>query len=314
MSTEQRTAVVIGTGTIGLGWISLFLGQGLRVRVCSRRPDARRVVAEAIELHAPFLPPGSADPADLAARLEFEPDVRRAVEGADVVQENVPEQLELKQELFGRIGEAAAPETLLLSSTSTLLPDAIGARMGDSARLVVGHPFNPPHVVPLVEVVGGERTHPEAVAEAVAFYRSVGKVPIVLRKPIHAFVANRLQSALLQESVHLVREGVVTLSELDAVVTNSIGLRWATVGPFHAFHLGGGQGGLRHWLSSLGANLEAGWRGLGRPPMDEETLELLLEQADKAFGGSSYEELVRARDRRQTAVLGALAEVEAAEA
>ncbi len=309
----QRTVVVIGAGTIGLGWISLFLGRGLRVRVTSRRPDAERVVREAITLHAPYLPNGSADPAEQLTRLEFEPDVRKAVEGAHVVQENIPENLELKQDLFARIGQAAASGTILLSSTSTMSPDDMGARMADSSRLVVGHPFNPPHVVPLVEVVGGERTDPDAVREAVEFFGSVGKVPVVLRKPIHAFVANRLQSALLQESIHLVREGVVTLDELDSVVTHSIGLRWATVGPFHAFHLGGGPGGLRHWLSSLGAGLEKGWTRLGRPPMNEETLKILLDQADKAFGDRPYEELVHARDRRQTAILNALAEVERAE-
>ncbi|WP_069814239.1 3-hydroxyacyl-CoA dehydrogenase NAD-binding domain-containing protein [Streptomyces sp. TP-A0874] len=308
--TSGRTVAVIGAGTIGLGWISLFLAQGLRVRVNSRRAEAEAVVREAIELHAPFLPEGSADPAGFAERLEFVPEVARAVDGADVVQENAPENLELKQELFATIGKAAAPHALLLSSTSTLSPDDMGARMADSSRLVVGHPFNPPHVVPLVEVVGGERTTPDALREAVDFYRAVGKVPVVLRKPILAFAANRLQSALLQESIHLVKEGVVTLAELDSVVTNSIGLRWATVGPFQAFHLGGGPGGLQKWLSTLGANLEQGWRLLGQPTMDDETVAGLIAQADDAFGDSSYEELVRARDRKQTAVLRALAEAE----
>lgn len=206
------------------------------------------------------------------------------------------------------MGKAAAPHTLLLSSTSTLSPDAMGARMADSGRLVVGHPFNPPHVVPLVEVVGGERTDPEAVRQAVAFYPFLGKEPVVLRKPILAFAANRLQSALLRESAHLVKEGVVTLEELDRVVSASIGLRWATVGPFEAFHLGGGPGGLRKWLSTLGANLEQGWELLGRPTMDDDTIAMLIEQAEEAFGARSYEELVQARDRKQTAVLRALAE------
>lgn len=305
-----RTVTVIGAGTIGLGWISLFLARGLRVRVNSRRPDAETVVREALRLHAPFLPEGSAAPEESAARLEFEPDIERAVHGVDFVQENAPENLELKQELFATVGKAAAPHTLLLSSTSTLSPDAMGSRMADSGRLVVGHPFNPPHVVPLVEVVGGERTDPEAVRQAVAFYRFLGKEPVVLRKPILAFAANRLQSALLRESVHLVKEGVVTLEELDRVVTASIGLRWATVGPFEAFHLGGGPGGLRKWLSTLGANLEQGWELLGRPTMDDDTITMLIEQAEEAFGARSYEELVQARDRKQTAVLRALAEAE----
>ncbi|MEU2833283.1 3-hydroxyacyl-CoA dehydrogenase NAD-binding domain-containing protein [Streptomyces lavendulae] len=306
---EERVVTVIGAGTIGLGWIALFLGHGLNVRVNSRREDAPRIVAEGLELFAPYLPEGSADPAGFAERLTFEPDLELAVADADVIVENAPENLELKQELYERIGKAAPSSALLLSSTSTLNPDDMGARMADSSRLVVGHPFNPPHVVPLVEVVAGGRTSEQAVAEAVTFFESVGRVPVVLHKPILAFAANRLQSALLRESVHLVREGVVTLEELDRVVTHSIGLRWATVGPFLAFHLGGGQGGLRKWLGTLGSGLERGWEQLGRPPMDDETIRSLIEQAEAAYGSKTYEEHVKDRDAKQTAILRSLAEV-----
>lgn len=306
---ETRVVTVIGAGTIGLGWIALFLGYGLNVRVNSRREDAPRIVAEGLELFAPYLPDACGDPAGFAERLRFEPDLERAVADADVIVENAPENLELKQELYERIGKAAPASALLLSSTSTLNPDDMGARMADSSRLVVGHPFNPPHVVPLVEVVADERTSKEAVEEAVLFFESVGRVPVVLHKPILAFAANRLQSALLRESVHLVREGVVTLEELDRVVTHSIGLRWATVGPFLAFHLGGGQGGLRKWLGTLGSGLERGWEQLGRPPMDDETIRSLIEQAEAAYGSKTYEEHVKVRDAKQTAILRSLAEV-----
>ncbi|GCB46922.1 3-hydroxyacyl-CoA dehydrogenase NAD-binding domain-containing protein [Streptomyces sp. NL15-2K] len=307
MTQQRRTVTVIGAGTIGLGWITLFLGHGMRVRVNSRRPEAPSAVRRGIELFAPFLPEGTHDPRTFDSLLTFEPDLERAVAGADVVVENIPENLELKRELFARIGKAAGTGALILSSTSTFSPDDLGTLMADPSRLVVGHPFNPPHVVPLVEVVAGEATDPAAVEDAVAFYREAGRTPVVLRRPILAFAANRLQSALLRESVHLVREGVVTVQELDEVVTSSIGLRWATVGPFLAFHLGGGEGGLRQWLNTLGAGLEQGWELLGRPPMDKDTIATLIAQADDAFGDRSYDELVRARDTRQNAVLRALA-------
>lgn len=304
--TGRPTVVVIGAGTIGLGWITLFLGHGLHVRVNSRAPDARSVVAQGLRTFAPTLLGGPRDPEELMERVSFEPDVARAVEDADIVQENAPEDLSLKQELFATIGASAPDKALLLSSTSTLLPDAMGARMSDAGRLVVGHPFNSPHVVPLVEVVGSAGTAAGAVDEAVGFYRSVGKVPVVLRKPIARFVANRLQSALLQESIHLVREGVVTMEELDTVVTQSIGLRWSTIGPFHSFHLGGGEGGLLKWLTHLGVGLEASWAELGRPRMTEETIASLGGEAEALFGAKSYAELAQERDRRHVAVLQAL--------
>ncbi|MEU3052014.1 3-hydroxyacyl-CoA dehydrogenase NAD-binding domain-containing protein [Streptomyces griseus] len=304
---NSRTVTVIGAGTIGLSWIALFLGHGLRVRVNSRRPDAERIVQDALELYAPFLPEQADRLADAASRLEFEPDLERAVADADVVVENAPDDLALKQELFERVGKAAPAGALLLSSTSMLSPDDMGARMADARRLVVGHPFNPPHVVPLIEVVAGEGTDPAAVREAVEFYRSVGRHPVVLRRQILAFAANRLQNALLRESIHLVREGVVTVGELDEVVTNSIGLRWSTIGPFQAFHLGGGEGGLRKWLTGRAVGLEQGWELLGRPKVDDGLVETLVQQAEEAFGDRSYAELVQARDTKQTAVLKALA-------
>lgn len=306
MTQQRRTVTVIGTGTIGLGWITLFLGHGMQVRVNSRRPEASEVVRRGIELSAGHLPDGTGDPETFDSLLSFEPDLERAVADAHVIVENVPEDLELKRALFARIGKAAPAEALILSSTSTFTPDDLGTLMADPSRLVVGHPFNPPHVVPLVEIVAGEATDRAAVAEAVAFYREAGRTPVVLRRPITAFAANRLQSALLRESVHLIREGVVTVQELDEIVTESIGLRWATIGPFLAFHLGGGEGGLRQWLSTLGAGLEQGWELLGRPPMDEETIATLIAQADDAYGDRSYSALVHARDTRQTAVLRAL--------
>jgi ketoreductase RED1 len=306
----DRVAVVVGAGTIGLGWVVLFLAHGLTVRVVSTRGAAAGPgVRDALELFAPGLPGDPVPPARLAERLEIEPSLERALAGAHVVQENTPENLVLKQELFARLGAAADPGTLLLSSTSTLVPDELSARMAEPGRVVVGHPFNPAHLVPLVEVVGGTRTDPDAVAGAVRFYASVGKVPVVLRRPIMAFAANRLQSALLREAIHLVREGVMTVGELDAVVTGSVGPRWATMGPFESFHLGGGEGGLRRWLTTLGAGLQKGWQELGEPVLDDDTVELVLAQADEAFGDVPYRDLAARRDLLLRTVLAALEEV-----
>jgi ketoreductase RED1 len=200
-----------------------------------------------------------------------------------------------------------APTTLLLSSTSGIKATAQAKNLTDPGRIVVGHPFNPPHLVPLVEVVPGEKTEQSTVDEVVAFYRALGKQPLVLRKEVPGFVANRLQAALFQECVHLVAEGVVAMDDLDAVVTNSIGLRWAAAGPFLTFHLGGGSGGLSHFLTHLGPGMEGMWeRALGHPKLDEATIEILLGELDAAYGDHTIDELARRRDEAQVGIMRAL--------
>jgi ketoreductase RED1 len=298
---NQRQVAVIGAGTIGLSWAALFAAHGFTVRVQDPRPDVGAEVEAAVR-HYAGLQAGAAGGGaeELLARIEVVGDVEAAVTGADVVQENAPERLPLKQELFARI-EAAAPEgALIASSTSALMPSDLAREMRNPERLVVGHPFNPPEVLPLVEVVPGERTAPWAVEAAVDFYRSV-----VLHKEIGGFVANRLQSTLFRECVWLVSQGVVSAAELDEIVTESIGIRWATAGPFESFHLGGGPGGMRHFLEHLGPGMARRWKVVEQPELDEPTVEMISSQVEERFAGRRYEELTEARDRAQLAVIEA---------
>ncbi|GGR85719.1 MULTISPECIES: 3-hydroxyacyl-CoA dehydrogenase family protein [Streptomyces] len=308
MTGPVRTVTVVGAGTIGLAWTTLFLAHGLDVRLSTRRTDAERAAREAVELFAPSLPAPPADPARLLDRLTIEPDVAKAVAGTDLVQENIREQLTLKQELFAEAERAAPDHVLLLSSSSSLSADALGATMDDPSGLLVGHPFNPAHLMPLVELVPGTRTRPDAVERAAAFYRSLGKVPVALRRPMAGTPANRLQSALFREAVHLVAEGYLTAEEVDAVVTGSIGLRWGAVGPFQAFHLGGGPGGLRRMLGAVGDRMAAEWEHLGTPALTDDIVRTLAEQTERAYGqgADAYRRLAAARDARQGAVLAAL--------
>ncbi len=301
----QRTAAVIGAGTIGLSWAVLFAAHGLQVRVTDPRPDLAEELERAARQLAGTLPGGPYGPEDLLGRLTVADGLEAAVTGADVVQENGPEDLDFKRDLFVRVEQAAPREALLLSSTSGLMPTDMGQDMTEPGRVLVGHPFNPPHVVPLVEVVPGQQTSPEQVDAAVAFYTALGKRPVVLRKEIGGFVANRLQSALFRECVHLVLSGVVTPEELDTVVTESVGVRWATAGPFQSYHLGGGPAGIRHLLEHLGPGMRRRWDDLGRPELTPETVDLLSRSTEERFAGRSYDELTQERDRLQLAVLAA---------
>ena len=293
------TAAVLGAGTIGLSWAALFAAHGMDVRVQDPRPDLQEQLDATVAELEPLLGAGLGDRIAAAADLEA------AVTGADVVQENGPERLEFKQELWARVEAAAPASALLLSSTSGLMPSDMAARMQDPGRLLVGHPFNPPHVVPLVEVVPGAQTTPETAQAAAEFYRSLGKVPVVLRKEISGFVANRLQSALFRESVNLVVEGVVTPRELDQVVTESVGVRWATAGPFESYHLGGGPGGIRHLLEHLGPGMRRRWEDLGRPDLTPELVDRIATETEARFADRDYPTRTAARDRVQLAVLEA---------
>lgn len=313
VANRAGTVAVLGAGTIGQGWAALLIGAGYEVRLLVRRPESEPAVRDGVALHTHALPAGAAPAATLLRRLVVTTELSTAVTGAEVVIESISERLEAKQDLFAAVADLASRDALLLSSTSTLLPDALAARATAAAagRIVVAHPFNPPHVIPLVEVLGAEATPPELIARTEGFLRGVGRIPVVLRRPIAGLIANRLQTALLRECIHLVQQGAATVTDIDLAVTHSIGLRWAVVGPFQALHLAGGPGGLAAWFEHIGVGLGAGWSQLGAPQLDDRTVASLVGQAEQGYGTSSYDSQVADRDARQTAVLAALAEVAA---
>ena len=307
---QYHAAAVIGGGVVGASWTALFLSRGLRVTVHDPRPDIEPVVRAGLRAVAPTLRELGMEVANLLAdtgALGFEGDLAAAVADADVVQENAPERLELKQQLWAAIEAAARPDALLASSSSALPATAIAERMRQPERLIIGHPFNPPHLVPLVEVVPGPRTDPAVAERAVAFYKAMGKRPQLLRMEVPGFVANRLQSALFREAVHLVSQGVVTEQALDDIVTSSIGLRWAIAGPFQTYHLGGGSGGLPAFLEHFRKTMEEIWPALGAPSLDEPTVALLSEQAQHF--GATVEQLAARRDQAIVRLMRALREI-----
>ncbi len=301
--------VVAGAGLIGLSWAALFLANGLRVRVCDPRPDLEKAVREGLANAAPALRQLGYSTEGFERRLRIEPDLEAASRDADLVQESGPEQIDFKREFFARLEQFVKPNALLLSSTSSLRATQIACDMKRPERMMVGHPFNPPHVMPLVEIVPGEKTAPEAVQEALAFYRALGKAPVVLHREINGFVGNRLQAAVLRESIYLVKQGVVSVEELDTLVTNSLGLRWASVGPFKGIHLGGGPGGIKHFLTHLGPMFQGLFDELGEAHLTPETIAELARQADEAYGPMPNPLMASERDRKQLGVLQSNASV-----
>ena len=230
----------------------------------------------------------------MPTRVSFHDDPAAAVEGVALVQENGPENLDVKRTLFARIDAALAPETVVASSTSGFMPSELQAGRRGPERYVVGHPFNPPHLIPLVEVVGGRATDPVVVDWTAGFYAALGKRPIRIRREVPGHVANRMQVALYREAIHLVLEDVASIEDVDAAIAYGPGLRWALMGPHMAHHLAGGRGGLRHLLEHIGPGIERWWNDLGRPDLTPAAIDRLVEAfdagrdaPDRAAGGGA---------------------------
>jgi len=278
--TIERVAV-IGAGTIGASWATLFLAQGLEVAVYDPAPDNERKVRAFIAGAWPTMARlGLAERAD-PARLRFHADPAEAADGMPFVQESGPENLAAKQALFARMEQGLAGDAIVASSTSGLLPSDLQAGRVGPERYLVAHPFNPPHLMPLVELVGGRATDPAVLERAVAFYRAVGKRPVTIRREMRGHVANRMQVALYREAIHLALEGVASIEDIDAAIAYGPGLRWAIMGPHMLHHLAGGDGGLRHLLEHIGPGIETWWNDLGRPDLSPEVIDRLVEMFER---------------------------------
>lgn len=293
---DIRRVAVIGAGTIGASWAAYFLSRGLEVAVSDPAPGAPDLVRRMIDGAWPVLArlgaTADADP----SRWRFESDPAAAAEGAQFVQESAPERYDVKRALLPRVDAVLPPEVVIASSSSGLLVSRLTEGCRHPERVVIGHPFNPPHMIPLVEVVGGAKASRAAVAAAMGFYRAVGKHPIELRKEVPGHLANRLQAALWREAIHMVAEGVASVADVDAAISEGPGLRWALMGPHLTFHLAGGQGGMEHFLHHIVPAMQAWWDDLGTPAMTPALARKLVEGVAQEAGGRSVTELEARRD------------------
>ena len=291
-----NTVSVLGAGVIGASWTALYLAAGLRVRVFDLADDAEATVNSFVENAWPDLEQlnltGSGDP----SCVSFHRSALDAVQGADFVQESVPEQIEIKHALYREIEPALSADAIVASSASGLMVRDLQRGWKNPGRFILGHPFNPPHLIPLVELLGNDQTEAGVLDRAESFYEHVGKVTIRVKKEVPAHVANRLQAALWKEAIHLVKNGVASVEDVDKAIWAGPGLRWAAMGPHLLFHLGAGSGGMREFCSRYADSFHRWWDTLGDVQIDRSTIEELVNGIDNEAAGRNTESLSAERD------------------
>lgn len=305
MSKQIKRVAVIGTGVIGASWTAFFLAKGLDVVATDIAPDAEARLRAYVDRAWPALEQLGLAAGASRSRLAFTSDLAGAITGVDLIQENGPERLEFKRQLYKQLDELLPSDTLIASSSSGLrMSDIQSSCSRHPERCVIAHPFTPPHLIPLVEIVGGSKTSEETIQRVAEFYTTLGKRTIRLNKEVTGHVANRLQGALLREVIYLVSEGVVSAADADTAVSWGPGLRWGLMGPNMLMHLGGGPGGVEHFLDQFTAPLTEWWQALGSPTITPEVRAAVVAGVHEAVGEQSTDALA---SRRDDALLGLLA-------
>ena len=303
---DVRYITTLGAGPIGAGWAAYFLAQGYDVTAwifdAAEEEKLRGLIDAAWESLEEL---GLADGAS-RERLTVTTDLAAACANADFVQESVPENLALKQAMYEKLGALVPADVVISSSTSGLTMSDIQANCPTPERTVTGHPFNPPYLMPLVEIVGGRKSDPEAVQWVGRFYEHSGKAPLVMEKEVPGFVATRLQEAIWREALHMINAGEATVEQIDTAIVNGPGPRWAIMGPCMVYHVGGGEGGMRYCLEQFGPALKFPWTRLVAPELTPELTEVVVEGAERAAGGQDFRTLTRQMNTGLVAIAKAL--------
>jgi 3-hydroxyacyl-CoA dehydrogenase len=293
-----RQIAIIGTGVIGASWAALFLAKGLRVVATDIAPNAEAALRKFVESAWPALKRLGLSSGASQSNLKFTADLAQALSGADLVQENGPERIDFKQKLYGQLDELLPPDAIIASSSSGLTMSEIqkGAATHPE-RCVIAHPFNPPHLIPLVEIVGGAKTSEATIRRANEFYTSIGQRTVRLNKEMPGHVANRLQAALAREVYFLVAEGVVSAADVDTALSWGPGLRWGVMGNMMLNHLGGGPGGIEHFFQQFSGPMTAWWKTLGSPVLSPDVQKKLIDSVHAEVGSRTVAELEAERDQ-----------------
>jgi carnitine 3-dehydrogenase len=298
MSFERpiHRIAIVGAGVIGASWSALYLARGFDVVATDPAPNAEANLRKYIDDAWPLLTSVGLSAGASRDRLRFTTDMKEALSQADFVQENGPERPDFKMKLFADIDAATPVDAIIASSSSGITPSVMQSKCAHAERVLVGHPFNPPHVIPLVEVVGGVKTAPEAAQRAMAFYASIGKKPVLLHKELIGHVANRLQAALYREMMYLIQQGVLSVEDADNAVSYGPGLRWGVMGQSLQWHLGGGAGGIKHFMDHLMDPLGAMIQNLGNPDITPDLKRTIVEGVTREAANRSVEQLAEAEN------------------
>jgi len=305
---EIKTIGVVGTGLIGASWAAFFLACGFRVVATDPAPGAHERLRDFIAKAWPALNRLGVAKAFAPAEPVFADTLGDCVAQADFIQESGPERADIKRDTYIEMDALAASDVILASSTSGFRPSQLQEGCRHPERILVGHPFNPPHIVPLVEIVGGAATDPDALERAESFYKSLGKVTIRVRRELTGHVSNRLQAALWREAYHLVATGVVSAAEVDAAISHGPGLRWALMGPMLLGELGGGAGGMRHFLDHIGPLIERIWAELGPTELTDEVKKTLVDSTREETTPLDTATMLQERDRLLVDLINAKAQ------
>jgi carnitine 3-dehydrogenase len=306
-----KTFAALGVGVIGSGWVSRALAHGLDVIAWDPAQGAEKQLRANVANAWPALERVGLKAGASQERLRFVATIEEAVANADFVQESAPEREDLKLSLHEKVSLATRPETIIASSTSGLLPTDFYANAKNPSRCIVGHPFNPVYLLPLVEVLGGEKTSDETLTRATRFYESIGMRPLRVRKEVPGFIADRLLEALWREALHLVNDGVATTGEIDDAIRFGAGIRWSFMGTFLTYTLAGGDAGMRHFMEQFGPALELPWTKLVAPELTDELIDRVVEGTTNQQGERTIKQLERYRDDCITSVLTAVAQAKA---
>lgn len=304
--SEVKRVASLGAGPIGGGWAAHFLARGFDVTAYIHDPSEREALMAVIETGWVSLTDLGLAPGASMDRLRITCDLGEAVEDVDFIQESAPERLNIKQGLYRRLGDVVPEGVVIGSSTSGLTMTEIAAACATPERCVIGHPFNPPYLLPLVEIIGGKQTDKRAVDWAAAFYEVAGKAPLVMKKEVPGFVATRLQEALWREALHMVANGEATPEDIDIALKNGPAPRMAVQGQCMAFHVACGAGGMATNLDQFGPALKWPWTRLAAPELTEELRNRMVEGCNAMAGGRHFTDMAAERDRKIVAVLKAL--------